>query len=461
MSRSNLSRRAFLTSLGLGAATLPFVPLLDAHSGTTPPPKRLVFFFSSNGTIRNSWLPKMVDGKLELNTIMSPLEKHKSRLLVVDGLCHKVILEKSVRDGHTAGMNTALTGKTNVIPDPSRPLNSLATGISVDQFLAQKLKLSTKLKSLECGVGVEIHTPEFAALSYRGERSPIMPESSPYRVFDRLFKNFSEPGAPDDSAEREALSDRQKVLSLVTKDLDSVRAKLAQSDKVKMEAHIGAVQAVEHSLKTSVGAASVKACQKPELQKGIDPWNNDQIPVIARIQMDLLAMALACDLTRIGTIQFGRSGAPHRFTWLGPEFINDPAVSPFCTAKGFHAIAHRESDPVSLAKLIRIHSWYAEQLAYFLDKLAAIPEAGGTMLDNTLVVWVNELGTGANHSHENIPWVIAGNVGGYFKTGQLVSFPKEPHNRLLMSLCHAMGAPVETFGDPDYCKAGPLTGVTS
>jgi hypothetical protein len=111
--------------------------------------------------------------------------------------------------------------------------------------------------------------------------------------------------------------------------------------------------------------------------------------------------------------------------------------------------------------LVKIHTWYASQLAYFLDKLEAIPERGGTMLDNTVVVWFNELGSGGTHTHENTPWVIAGNTRGLFKTGQLVSFPNEPHNRLLMTLSHAMGVEEAAFGDPDFCKGGPLTGVTT
>jgi hypothetical protein len=443
---------------------LPFVPLLDAHAAAGPPPKRLVFFFSSNGTIHESWLPKMVDGKLELSPILAPLEKFKSRLLVVDGLCHKVILEKSSRSGHTAGMNTALTGRTNKIVDPSQPLHSMATGISIDQYLAEKIGAGTKLRSIECGVQVEPYDVEFAALAYRGPLYPIFPESSPYRVFDRLFRGFSAANArnaPQSPAADESLADRQRVLSAVAKDLEAMKRSLPQSDRVKMEAHIGAVRAIEHSLTTSVGVASGNACEKPELGRPLDIWKNDNIPALGKLQMDLLVMALACDLTRIGTIQFGRAGAGHRFTWLGPEFATDPAIASVCQAKGIHALAHREHDPVSRVKLVRINAWYAEQLAYLLEKLSSIPEAGGSMLDHTAVVWVNELGTGSDHGHERTPWVIAGNVGGFFKTGQVVSFPGQPHNRLLLTLCHAMGVAADAFGDPDYCSAGPLTGVTA
>jgi hypothetical protein len=228
-----------------------------------------------------------------------------------------------------------------------------------------------------------------------------------------------------------------------------------------MEEHIGTVRSIGHSLTTGAGMASSTMCHAPELGAPIDVWKNDNIPAVAKLQMDLLVMALACDLTRIGTIQFGRAGSTHRFSWLGREFASDPALPAIDTAKGFHALAHKEADPVSRAKLVKIHTWYASQFAYLVEKLASVPERGGTMLDNTLVVWMNELGTGGDHGHERTPWVIAGNAGGYFKTGRLASFPGEPHNRLLLSLCHAMGVVTDEFGDPDYCTAGPLTGVTA
>jgi len=458
---SRLDRRQFLRALGAGAAVLPFVPLLDAQAASNAPPRRLVFFFNSNGTIRESWLPKVTDGKIELSTILAPLEKFKSKLIVVDGLNHKVILEKSNRNGHSAGMNTALTGRNNKITDLSQPLHSLATGISVDQYLADKIGTGVKLRSIECGVQVEPYNKDYASLSYRGPLQPIVPENSPYRVFDRLFRDFAAPGAADSAAVRESLADRQRLLEAVSTDLEALRGRLPQSDRIKMEAHIGAVRAIEHSLTTGVGAASGKTCKKPDLGPPLDIWKNDNVPAIGRLQIDLLVMALACDLTRIGTVQYGRAGAGHRFTWLGKEFATDPALAATCQAKGFHALVHREAEPVWRAKVVRIHTWYAEQFAYLLEKLSSIPEGGGTMLDNTLVVWLNELGTGGDHGHERTPWVLAGNVGGFFKTGQVASFPGQPHNRILLSICQAMGVPTEVFGDPDYCKAGALTGLTA
>ncbi len=438
---------------------LPFVPLLDVHASDAPP-KRLLLFFTSNGTIYDSWLPSMVDGELSLSPILAPLEKLKSKILVVDGLMHTVIMEKGERSGHSAGMNTALTGWKAKSIDPTHPLRSLGTGISIDQYLAPKIGADTKFPTLEAGIQVQPFSTDNSSLSYRGPLQPISADNSPYTIFDRVFRGFDSANTAEDPAALARTEDRKRVLEAVRMNLDRVSSTLPQADRIKMDAHIGAVEAIEHSLSTGVGAAAANACALPDLGPRIDVWNNKNIPAIARLQMDLMVMALACDLTRIGTLQFGRAGAAHRFTWLGKEFEVDPGLAVTDQATGFHALAHKESEPVSRAKIVRINTWYAEQFAYLLDKLASIPERGGTMLDNTVVVWFNELGNGGTHSHDKTPWVIGGNAGKFFKPGNLASFDGEPHNRLLISLLHSMGVPDETFGDPDFCHAGALTGIS-
>ena len=274
-------------------------------------------------------------------------------------------------------MNTALTGRTNKIVDPSHPLQTMATGISLDQYLGGKIRGGTKLSSIECGVQVEPYTKAFAALSYRGKLQPVLPENSPYRVFDRLFRDVSSPDAPDAAAAGESQADRRRVLEAVSKDLEALRGSLPQSDRIKMEAHIAAVRDIEHSLTTGAGAASGNTCLKPDLGPPLDVWKNSDIPALAKLQMDLMAMAFACDLTRVGTIQFGNAGASHRITWLGKEFKGDPRLPNVDGAKGFHALAHRETDAASRAKLVKINTWYAQRFGYLLEKLASIPEAGG------------------------------------------------------------------------------------
>ena len=112
-------------------------------------------------------------------------------------------------------------------------------------------------------------------------------------------------------------------------------------------------------------------------------------------------------------------------------------------------------------KLTRINEWYCEQLAYLAQRLAETPEpgGGGSLLDNTLIVWTNELGKGNSHTLDNIPFVLVGNGLG-FRMGRSLKFKKVPHNRLLLSLAHGFGHHIETFGNPDFCGDGPLSGIS-
>jgi hypothetical protein len=166
--------------------------------------------------------------------------------------------------------------------------------------------------------------------------------------------------------------------------------------------------------------------------------------------LDLLALAFACDLTRVASVQFSTAINAIPFTWL---------TSTDNTAEG-HNLSHRgPSDTDAEAQLVERSSWYATQIAYLVSKLAAIPEGNGTVLDNTVLVWGNELSVGNTHSHKSIPFVLIGNAGGAFKTGRSLDFGGVPNNRLLISLLQAMGVPATTFGHPDFGAAGPLAGL--
>src|SRR5262249_27813307 len=148
-------------------------------------PRRLVIFFSSNGTVREKWLPRMDGGGLVLSEILQPLEPHRSDLLVVDGLGYRVA-DRAAGDGHYRGMNAALTGSVPRKPDPTSR-STLASGISLDQWIAQVIGGETRLRSLECGVAVDTYAAGVSALSYAGAARPLLPENDPRRVFERVF----------------------------------------------------------------------------------------------------------------------------------------------------------------------------------------------------------------------------------------------------------------------------------
>jgi hypothetical protein len=182
----------------------------------------------------------------------------------------------------------------------------------------------------------------------------------------------------------------------------------------------------------------------PVLEPGA-PLDNDGMPKVSTMQIDLLVNALANDLCRVATLDFTNSVGQARMRWLGIE-------------EGHHSLSHEpDNNLAAQEKLVRINTWFAEQLALLAGKLAATPEPGGdgSMLDHTTIVWTNELGKGNSHSHDNIPFVFLGGGLGW-KTGRALEYPAVPHNRLWLSVAHAFGHEITTFGNKSFCADGPL-----
>jgi hypothetical protein len=173
---------------------------------------------------------------------------------------------------------------------------------------------------------------------------------------------------------------------------------------------------------------------------------NDNMPAISKMQIDLMINSFIGDFARVATLQFTNSVGQARMRWIG---VDD----------GHHSLSHEGDDNKQAQdKLTKINQWYCEQLAYLVKRLAETPEPGGwgSLLDNTLIVWTNELGKGNSHTLNDIPFVLVGN-GLDLRMGRSLRYRNVPHNRLLMSLAHGFGHCIESFGIDDYCKDGPLT----
>jgi hypothetical protein len=186
----------------------------------------------------------------------------------------------------------------------------------------------------------------------------------------------------------------------------------------------------------------------PQLEEGVKE-ENDNIPKISKMQIELMVQSFLADFSRIATLQFTNSVGGARMRWLDVD-------------EGHHELSHEpdSNEPVQ-DKLTRINKWYAEQMAYLAKRLAETPEpgGGGSMLDNTLIIWTNELGKGNSHTLDNIPFVLVGN-GLDFRMGRSLKYKKVPHNRLLLSLAHGFGHRIEKFGNPNFCGDGPLSDLT-
>lgn len=433
---NKIHRRQFIERLGLSAASLPFLMGLPSLGLAAParPRQRLIVMFSPNGTIPPAYWPDEVGSDFTLKEIMTPLEAYKDRMLILRGLSNKV---RGDGDGHMRGMSCLLTGLElfpgNIQGGSDTPAG-WASGISIDQeirnYFQSKEETRTRFGSLEFGVGVTDRADPWTRMSYAGPNKPVAPISDPYQMYQKLYGQLKD---------KENL---QSILEDVRGDLNKVSKLISAEDRRMLAEHETLVRQMEKEI-AEAGRQKLRV-GPPALEEGVAD-QNDNVPRLSRMQIDLLVNSFVNDMARVATLQYTKSVGSARMNWLD---IKD----------GHHALSHEpDKDETAQAKLIKINKWFAGELNYLVQKLAGTPEPGGagTLLDNTLIVWTNELGKGNSHTLDNIPFLLLG--GGFgFQMGRSLKLEKVPHNRLHLALAHAVGHRIETFGKTSLCEGGPL-----
>ena len=443
-----LSRRQLLRRLGVGSAVLPFLGNLPslAGAGSTAPKKRLVIVFSPDGVVKkNFWptepgpfatLPPVMQ-PIDLPPILKPLEPFRDQLLMLKGVHDKV---RGDGDHHMRGMGCLLTGielfPGNIQGGGATPAG-WSSGLSIDQeiknFLQSRPETTTRMGSLEFGVLVPNKADTWTRMVYAGPNKPVAPIDDPYQMFHRLYGQMKD---------RESM---QSVLDELHEDLATVSSALPTEDRRILEEHTALVRQFEKDLASHHAEV---AHAVPVLEQGIVE-QNDQMPKISRMQIELVVASLAADFTRVASLQYTNSvGQPH-MKWIGVE-------------EGQHDLSHEpNSNEAAQEKLTKINTWYAGEVAHLAKRLAETPEPGGhgSLLDHTTILWTNELGEGNSHSLDDIPWLMVGKGLG-FTMGRALDFKGVPHNRFHLAIAHAMGhTGLVRFGNPDYCGDGPLTGL--
>ncbi len=445
---ARLSRRDLLRTLGVGAGVLPFLgnlPSLAAAAGA-PEKRRLVVVFSPDGVVKKNFWPAIpgpfltpgpVRVPAELPPILQPFEPFRDRLLTLQGVHDKV---GGDGDRHMRGMGCLLTGielfPGNIQGGGETPAG-WSSGLSIDQEIKNHLQArpetATRFGSLEFGVLVPNRADTWTRMVYAGPNKPVAPIDDPYQMFAKLYGQMKD---------RESM---QSVLDELHEDLAKVANSLPAEDRRILEEHTTLVRDFEKELASHRETVGHPV---PVLEQGIVE-QNDRMPKISRMQIELVVSSLAADFSRVMTLQFTNSvGQPH-MKWLGVD-------------EGQHELSHEpNTNEAAQEKLTKINAWYAGEIAHLAQRLAETPEPGGSgsLLDNTTILWTNELGEGNSHSLDDIPWVMIG-AGLGFQMGRALQFPGVPHNRLHLSLAHAMGhTSLVRFGNPDYCGDGPLTGL--
>lgn len=435
------SRRRALQVVG-SVAVASALKSFRAEAQMAAIPKRVVFFFTPHGTIFENWRPSGTVNDFTLPYILEPLAPFRNRIAVLDGMGFK---SGGPGAPHTRGPAVLFTGSP-LADDGTFERSDCSGGCSfgwnthhsVDQELAQRLQSSMPYGSLEFGVLSGGGFPG-AHISYQAPGKPVPPRQNPRTAFQQLFgdRRLSE-----EERVRE-LNRRLDILATVQEDLTAVRGKVALDDFRRLESHAEALSSLQRSLGASLASCTLPA--EPAAMSTSDPnyrpWAIDR-------QSELIAASLACGLSRVASLQWrvgeNDGGASGLYSWLGHT--------------SEHHLTSHDTSPEAKTRLSQIYRWYSERFAYLLQQLDSFPEADGTLLDHTLVVWGSELGDGYSHSIKNVPFVLAGGNKAGARMGQYLKFPSPVlHNRLLVSICHYMGyTDVQKFGTFDD-GLGPIS----
>ncbi len=416
MSTYHISRRSVLKGM---SALVPLSMGFYARPVLAGPgPKRAVFFFIPDGCIPSLFHPTGSEFSFTLSPMTKPLEAVKNRCVFVSGL--------TMYEGggsHEGGVAKVLTGNNT---------------LSMDVFLGQQIGQSSKFSSLYLGVhGTHEGNTFFSYLPGNKARTP---EDNPVAAFRGIF------GTPGGAAAG-AADPRASVLDVSRRELASLSARLGSIERAKLDLHMTALREVEQRIQAaSAPTTTGGSCQPatfnregftvPEGFNGYPAIFNreENFELVGKLQMDLAVQALACDVTRVVSIQWSHPVSPTAMAFTGS------------TQRHHDASHYGNPDSSTAANFVLLQAYYTGRLAYLINELAKRPDGDGTLLDSTLILLFSELGDSNVHSHDDMPFILAGGAGGALRGGRFLNYPKEAHSKLLVSVANAMDVPINSFG---------------
>jgi hypothetical protein len=434
MSRNlQISRRMMLRGTG-AAIGLPFLEAMFPRTLLAAPaakvPVRAAFFYIPVGMNMEAWRPPKTPGLPETLLPLKP---------VAGSICHITGLQQKNAEGlgdgagdHARDGSVYLTGMHPKKTD-GKDIN---IGVSADQVIAQQIGGETRFPSLELGTDGGAQSGNCDSgyscayssnISWRTPSQPNTKETNPRNLFIRLF---GDPKARASEAEvaREA-SYTRSILDMVNEDSKRLRARLGTSDQGKLDEYLEGVRAIEKQIQ---GAEKMAANPPPsiDLPSGVPGDHAEHIKVLCSI----LAAAFQTDSTRVATFMLANSGSNRTFPSLG-------------ITEGHHTLSHHAGDKNKLEKIKKIDRHYIELFAGFLEKLQAVKEEKGTILDNSMIVYGGALSDGNRHNHDDLPILLAGKGGGTVQGGRFLKMQGQPLNSLFLSMMDRLKVKVVQFGD--------------
>ena len=431
-----LPRRTFLRGMGATVA----LPLLDAMvpalKASTKAPPRLGFLYVSNGVIQDQWNPATVGEGFEFTPILKPLEPLRGHINVLSGLAH--LQADTFGDGtgdHPRASAAWLTGVHAY--DRTQPGVEVRLATTADQIAAQEIGRGTRLASLEMSVDFPTQGAcdsgdcfYVNTVSWRNPTTPNPTESHPRVVFERLF------GDGGNAAQRLARTRSEgSILDSVTEEASSLAGSLGAGDRTKLSEYLDSVRDIEQRIQNTEtqGAQTIELPERPiDIPDAFDDHT--------RLMFDLQALAFRADITRVFSMIMARELSSRTFAFIG---VPDQ----------HHAVSHHRNDPDLIAKKAKIDTHHVQLLAYFLEKLRTTPDGDGSLLDHSLILYGGGMGNGNLHRHTDLPCLLAGKLGGQFKTGRHLAYPENtPMTNLLVTLLDKAGVRIDKLGD----STGPL-----
>ena len=435
ITRNHLSRRTFLRGTGVTLA-LPFLEaMLPAQtplaSSTALPRTRFAGIFFPHGMAPGHWVPKAEGANFELPFIMEPLRPVLDRAVILSGL-HARSAEPPA--GVTGSDHFVAAAYLSAVKPKKTTGADITAGKTIDQIIAQKNGQDTLLPSLQlavedpgasssCGEGYSCAYTN--SISWSSPNQPLPMELNPQSVFERLFGDGSDP-------EERAARRRQQgsILDIVTESLGRIRTSVGAGDRARLDQYAEDIREIERRLEIARKAsADVPARTVPV---GVPESFDEHI----KLQYDLTALAFQSDVTRVATL-------------LGARDLTNRNYPASGTNTGFHAGSHHAESPQKIADYARINRYHVQMLVYFLEKLKAIPDGDGTLLDHSLVLYGTNMGNSNQHQHYDVPHILAGGASGQLHGGRHLTYPTKtvPTGNLLLSVLDMFGIHESQFGD--------------
>jgi hypothetical protein len=435
-----LPRRTFLK--GAGAAV--GLPLLDAmvpaFAADAPQTKRLGFVYLPNGVAKNFtgidyWTPKGAGDSLsELSTILAPLAPYRDRLTVITGIDQRVA-EANSADGATGDHTKANAAWLTGVRCKRTEGADIECGVSADQLAAQALGKDTVLPSLELSIDLSVlagmcdsaySCVYLNTLSWSTATTPLPTENNPRVVFERLFGN----GGTNEQRTAQARQDRS-ILDFVGADFARLTREVGPADRVQVDEYLESVREVERRIQTVERLGDDARLPALERPPGIPETFGQHV----ELMYELMWLAFQADLTRVVTFMLGRE----------LNFRTYPEIG---LTQGHHTMSHHQERPENIERYAKLNTYQTDLFAAFLSKLAATPEGGGSLLDQSMFLYGGAFGNPNLHAHLDLPITVVGGPAGRPGGGRRRAAPSgAPLSNLLVTLLDGAGVPVEKLGD--------------